>query len=191
MELIDVNQYFAESRKAIQVTIEKERSLYKELTRKDKLDLLRKRKKETNSIEEYEKIEELEKQLEKEIKFGKQPVLLVPDEYKEVIKKNVAVEEKELNKKLLELRNDLKKQVPYLKDVLLPLLLNIHEIDKLKCVPTQIDAILRSTFNDQQGFLTAEYLVNNISRKRKSKLVEETQEVIGLIETIVTKGELK
>lgn len=190
MSLIGEKQYFAESRKAIQVTIEKERALYKDLTRKDKLELLKKRKKETSSIEEYEKIEELEKKLEKEIKFG-QPIPLVPDEYREVIEKNVEVEEKELNKKLQELRTDLKKQVPYLKDVLLPLLLSIHELEKMECVPNQIDVILQSTFNDREGFLTAEYLVNNVSRKRKSRLVEETKEIIGLIETIGTKGELK
>lgn len=190
MQLIDEKQYFAESRKAIELAIEIERGLYNKLSKKDTLDVLKKRKKETTSMEEYERIEELEKQLEKEIKFD-QPIPLVPDEYREVIKRNVAIEEKEVNKKLLELRKELKKQLPYLKDILLPLVISIRELEKIKSVPGQIDVILRTNFSEQKGFLSAEYLVKQLNRDGNRKLVDGVKELTRLIESAATKGEGK
>ncbi|OKL37608.1 hypothetical protein [Domibacillus mangrovi] len=182
INLIEPNSYFVESKKAIHIALDKEKSLLAEMPKQNKLDLLRKRKKDTNSVEEYEKIEELEKQLEKEIKFRK-PIPLVPAEYKETIQRNVEIEAAELNKQLTELRKELKKQLPYLQDVLLPLLVNVHELKKMRNIPNNINAILDFEFLEEGNFVSANYLVRKINNNEKNKLVEDLKEIISAIES--------
>lgn len=178
--LIDTNNYFVESRKAIQIALEKERDLYNQIPKEEKLRLLRKRKAETNSVEEYEAIEIMEKQLEKEIKFNG-PVPLVPDEYKDVIKKNVEIEAAEYTEKLNELRKELKIQLPYLQDVVLPLLINIHELKKMKNVPSDVEFILDSQFIGQTA-ISAKSVIQRGTSKRKNKLIDDLQEIIRSID---------
>lgn len=179
VELINPEQYFVESRKAVQIALEKERSYYNEMPKQTKLNLLRQRKKETNSIEEYEAIEVLEKQLEKEIKFN-HPIPLVPEEYKETIARNLTVEQAEFNSKLAELKVELKNQLPYLQNVLLPLLINIHELGKLNVVPMNIDFILDFEILDGTG-LRAESRVFKISNNYKSQSTIKVEKVIMAI----------
>lgn len=179
VELIKPEEYFVESRKAVQIALEKERSYYNEIPKKNKLDLLRQRKKETNSVEEYEVIEALEKQLEKEIKFN-HPIPLVPDKYKDMIKKNVEIEAAEHEKKLTELKKELKDQLPYLQNVLLPLLVNIHEMNKMDVVPVNIDTILGFEIHDGNG-IRVENRVFKQSKKSKSEPIQKIEKVIYAI----------
>lgn len=179
VELINPEEYFVESRKAVQIALEKEEYLHNEMPMQNKLDYLKKRKKETNSAEEYEAIEALEKKIEKDIKFNYQ-IPLVPEEYKDVIKRNAEIEAAEFDKKLTELKKELKDQLPYLQNVLLPLVINIQELDKLKVFSHNVDIILNHEFRENQAF-RAQSRVFKPQKKAKYKLTQKTEEVINSI----------
>lgn len=182
VKLIDPNQYFTESKKAIQIVLEKEKSLFADLPKQDKLNLLRKRKKETNSPEEYDHIEKLEKQLEKEIKFNFS-IPLVPDEYREMLMRNVNVEKAEADKKLKEITADLKNQLPYLQKVLLPLLVNNNELKNMSTIPHHIDTILKFDFQEGRG-LRAANLIHQMSGTRNNQSIKKLKEIIDAIASL-------
>lgn len=187
VELINPEKYFVESRKAVQVAIEKEQAFFNGLSKQDKLNLLKIRKEETRSDEEYDAIEASERQLEKEIKFD-HPVPLVPDEYKEMVKRNLDVEESEASEELKKLRKELVNQLPYLQNVLLPLLINIGSLKGVMGISRGVEVILEHSL--QESFREihsgrAESLVRTLGgfgNKGNLVLVKDLQQIIKTIE---------
>lgn len=183
VELIDVNNYFVESRKAIKIAVEKELSLHADMPKRDKLRLLKGRKKETTSPEEYEEIEKLERQLEKEIRFNN-PVPLVPDEHKEKIRRNAEIEAAAVDQKLKELKAELQSQLPYLQDVILPLLINVRRLNALRRIPYRVSRVLDFTFHDGTGLRIEGHVRPLSDAKGKSKSIKALESIIRAIEAI-------
>jgi hypothetical protein len=183
VKLINKDNYFVESKKAIQVVLEKERSLYNALPKRSTLNLLKKRKEKTGSIEEYERISELEKRLELEIKFNKS-IPLVPGEYKEIIKRNVLVEEAEVNNQLTEMRKELKKQLPYLQNVLMPMLVNIQELKRMQTIPNDIERILTAEFMEGTGIRTEPVIHSRFELNTDSESVIRMKKLIKAIDSM-------
>ncbi|APH07214.1 hypothetical protein A9C19_20735 (plasmid) [Bacillus weihaiensis] len=148
MKLIDENQYFVESNKVIQVVLDNESLSEKKLKAADKLQLVKEQKTHTTSPEEYEELEMLEKELERKIRFNQLKYPAVPEDLRETVKRNAAVEQLEVDNTLNELKAELKDRVEYLESELLPLLDNIRKLESLKKVPDQIDFILKAEMGE-------------------------------------------
>lgn len=149
---IDENKYFAESKKAIQIAVENERLLGKKMPTVDKLQLARDYKKNTKEPNEYKELEKLEKELEMKIRFNQLNEPAVPEEQQEKIRKNVDIEEQELNKVLNELKAQLRLHYKYVEDEIIPLIVNIEKLEQLSAVPSQIKLLLKAVIGENTAF---------------------------------------
>ncbi|RYI25084.1 hypothetical protein EVU96_25050 [Bacillus infantis] len=167
--VIDPNDFFVESKKAIQVVLSKEELQRKQMKIADKLELVRKSKAHPESLEAYEKLQTLEKELEMKIRFNKYNEAAVPEEYREVVKRNVAVEQLKVAEKANELKAQLKDHIEYLESKVVPLLQSIKELEKLKRIPDQIDIILDGEIGEKVP-LPVSYRVKMINAGRDETL---------------------
>lgn len=194
MTLIDENQYFVESKKAIQIVLEKESSLEKQLGLREKLQLVKEHKKNTTSPEEYDELEKLEKDLEKKIRFKQFKTPAIPEERKETVKRNVVAEELQVNEKLNELKAELKERITYLENDLLPLIENIHTLERIKGIPHKIDTILNAEIGEGVSF-PVRYVLNVQTQSNdelQSKIALKTlKKVLGSLKKIEVPVETK
>ncbi|MRX56725.1 hypothetical protein GJU41_22540 [Bacillus idriensis] len=152
MTLIDEKIYYVESKKAIQVVLEREELLNKQMKAMDKLLLVKEQKSKTGSLEEYDGLEKLEKELERKVRFHQLTEPAVPEEYKEKIKRNAVIEQLAADTKSNELKALLKQHIEYLENELVPLIRNINQLEKMKKVPDQINLILDSEIGEGVPF---------------------------------------
>lgn len=192
--LINKDQYFQESKKAIQTVLQEEDKLNKGMNAADKLELVKELKEKTNSEKEFDELEKEQRELEKIIRFQKVPVDAIPKEHQKVVKRNVAVEQLEVDEKLNELKAELANHIEQLEGELLPLLTNINELEKLKCIPHQINLLTNATIGEGAPY-PARALVQAVSRSsdevRSSKALKELNELIGAIKGIKVPVETK
>ncbi|PLR79703.1 hypothetical protein CVD25_06485 [Bacillus canaveralius] len=197
---IDENQYFAESKKAIQIVLEKEKLLQKQLKAVDKLQLVKEFKKETRSAAQYDELEKQERELERKIRFNRLMESAVPEEHKEKIKRNSAAEQLEVDNKLNELKAQLNEQIDHLENDLFPLLDNIRKLERMKMIPDQINIILESdigenavipvenrvrrlnvSYNETQSGQAFNDLVKLIGSLRKIEVPKETKGLLDFL----------
>ncbi len=180
MNPIDENQYFVESKKAIQIVLNKEQYLAKQMPTADKLRLLKEHKESTKSPEEYEDLEKLEKELEKKIRFNQLTEPAVPEEYRETLKRNAVVEKLEVDNKLNELKAELKDRIEYLENELVPLIDNIRQLEKMSKIPNQIDAILDLTIGEGAP-VTANYRLQLLTQTNDETQAGEAQQALSKV----------
>ncbi|MFD2118161.1 hypothetical protein ACFSTH_11695 [Paenibacillus yanchengensis] len=169
VELIDVGKYFAESKKVIQIAIEREKLLGKKMPITDKLRLIRDYKKKTNSPDEYEALETLEKELDKKLRFNQLNEPAVPDEYKEKVKRNAVVELQEVNKLLNEFKAQLRFHYKYIENEVVPLIANIEKLERLKAIPVQIEAIIDEEIGENAVF-KIENTIRELSHSKNMRI---------------------
>lgn len=157
-EMIDETQYFTESKKAIQIVLENERLLGKKLKTHDLLQLVKDHKKVTDSVEEFDKLEKLERHLERKIRFNQLNEPAVPEEHQEKIKRNATVEQQEVDKMLDQYRTHLGTHLKYLEDEVIPVLTSIEKLEKLSTIPVLIDKLLTGEIGENTVF-KMEYLL--------------------------------
>ena len=142
MEAINVNDYFIESKKAIQLVLDREQELQRKLKAAERLQLLKEHKKNAKTSEDFEALEQQEKELERKIRFQQLTEPAVPAEHKEKILRNVKAEQLQQAEKLNELKGQLSEQIKYMKENIIPLLKSIHELEAMDEIPNQVDIIL-------------------------------------------------
>lgn len=151
-KIIDEKKLFVESKKAIQIAIEREKILGKKMRTTDKLELVRDHKVKTKSPDEYEALETLEKELERKLRFNQLNESAVPEEHKEKVKRNAAVELQEVNELLNESILQLKSRYEYLEDEVIPLITNIEKLERLAVIPVQIKAVVDGEIGENTVF---------------------------------------
>lgn len=171
VELIDANEYFVESRKVLQIVTERENVMKKKMKTADKLDLVRKHKTKATSLEEFETLESLEKELDRKLRFNQLKEPAVPEEHKEKIKRNVAVELKEVNELLNKTVDQLKSSYKYLEDEVIPLITNIEKLGRLKTIPAQIETVIDGEIGEH-SFLPLGYLTQIHSRSEYAEIAK-------------------
>jgi hypothetical protein len=188
--LIDENQYFVESKKAILVVLQNEELLKKQMKPAEKLELVKEYKKKTQSIEEYEKYEKIEK----ELRFKKTKVPAVPEEHRKTIKKNAVTEELAVNEKLNEMKGELKEKIEYLEAEVLPLVEAINKLEGMKGIPNQIDALLKAEMGEgvpiEVSQLIKVYHFSN-NEVQSAKAIRELKEAVKSLEKIEVPVETK
>lgn len=146
---IDENQYFVESKKAIQIVLEKEALLGKQLKTTERLELVKKYKELAKTDEEYDELEKQERSLGRKIKFNQLNEPAIPEEHKEKVKRNVAVEQLAFDEKLNELKLKLQDQVEHMEKEVLPLLTSIAKLESMKGIPDQIQIIADAEIGEE------------------------------------------
>jgi hypothetical protein len=152
MNLIDETQYFAESKKAIQLVLENEKLLGSKVGLRDKLRLVKESKEHTKSLEEYEALEKQEKELERKIRFNQFTEPAVPVEHREKLKRNAVTEQLEADKKLNELKAELKERIEYLESEVIPLVDSIMKLESMRKIPDQVDMVLNAELGETVPF---------------------------------------
>jgi hypothetical protein len=194
MTLINENDYFVESKKAIQVVLQHEKRLEKEMKPADKLQLVKERKDETKIPEEFEELEKLEKELERKIRFNQTRVPAIPEKYRKTVKKNAVAEELEVNNKLNELKGELKEKIEYLETEVLPLIDAINKLEAMKGIPKQIDTFLEAEMGEgapvSMSYVSRILTVSN-NEAQSGKAIKKLKGVIDSLKKIEVPVETK
>lgn len=146
---INENEYFVESKKALEIAKEREKAEKAKLNTADLLELTKKHKELAKTPEEYEELDNLEKELRMKIKFNQYHVPAVPPEYAEKIRRNAEVEKSEASKKLDELKVQLKTKIDYLENEVAPLVDDIRKLEQMMNIPDQINIVLDSDIGEK------------------------------------------
>lgn len=149
---IDPNEYFAESKKAIQIVLEKEKLIHKQMKAHEKLALVRKYKNNTGDPGAYDALEKLERELDRKVRFDLLNEPAIPEEHREKVLRNVAVEQLEYAETLNGLKDQLRFHYKYLEDEVLPLLENIAKLERLNYIPNQVDVLLKNEIGEDTIF---------------------------------------
>lgn len=141
-KLIDVNAYYVESKKAVDIALAKDERFRKELTPEERLEIYTRYLKETNDPKEYQALKLLKDELEMKIKFNDTAKPVVPDDAQEKIKRNLEIEQQAAVEKTNELKAQLSNLIAEFEREALPLIKAVGEMESLQVIPTQIDVIL-------------------------------------------------
>lgn len=147
--LVNQNDYFIESKKALQIARDREKDETSKLKTGDLLKLVKKHMESAKTPEEYEELESLEKELNKKIKFNQYYIPAVPSEHTEKLKKNAEAEHQAASKKLSELKSQLKSKIDYLENEVAPLVDGIKKLEQMMNIPEQINVILDSDIGEK------------------------------------------
>ncbi|MEK4023513.1 hypothetical protein [Sporosarcina sp. FSL W7-1283] len=139
---INTDDYYIESKKAIQATLEREDMLLKKMQPEHELTILQSEKKEVRTPEEFEAINERIEELKRKIRFNQLSEPAIPAEFREAIKRNVHVEGLATSEKLNELKGQLKEKIELLENEILPLVESIRDLEKMSLIPEQIGMLL-------------------------------------------------
>lgn len=148
-KLIDSNDYYVESRKAIDIALAKEDKFHKELTPEERLEVYKRHLKTTNNQEEYMTLKALKDALELKIKFNDTTEPVVPEDAHEKIRKNLEIEQRAAVEKTNELKEQLSKLIDSFEKEVISLVIAIEEMETLKVIPGKIDAILSHEFTEK------------------------------------------
>ena len=120
-KLIDSNDYYVESRKAIDIALAKEDKFHKELTPEERLEVYKRHLKDTNNQEEYMTLKALKDDLEMKIKFNDTTEPVVPEDAQEKIRKNLEIEQRAAVEKTNELKAQLSELIDAFEKEVIPL----------------------------------------------------------------------
>ncbi|MEK3856582.1 hypothetical protein [Cytobacillus sp. FSL H8-0458] len=170
---IDPNNYFVESKKAIQIVLENEQTLSKQMGIEEKHQLVSSYLKTASNPDEYDALEKLEKELKRKIQFRQFNEPAVPNEYREKVSRNVAIEQSEVNQKLAELVGQLNHHYKHLEKEVLPLIKNIETLERLSLMPVKIDVLLNGEIGENTVF-KIEYLLKQLNYSRFGDIANST-----------------
>lgn len=192
--LVDRNKYFIESRKVLQMILENEERLGKQMKLEDKLQLVKEHRKSTTVREEYEELTKLEQELENKIRFNQFNEPAIPEEHHEKVKRNVYVEQLELDEKANELKLQLKERIEYLESEVLPLLSSIEQLEKMMGIPYQIEAMLGTEIGEKAPY-PARYILNTLAPSndeiQSNKAINSLNSTIDALKKVQTPVDTK
>lgn len=145
---VNKEDYFKESKKLIQVVMDREEYASKRVTAKEELELVRQQQEKTKSPGEYEKLAKREKELELKIRFNNFREPAIPLEHQKTAKRNVAVEQLEASERLNELKAQLNERIEYVENDLIPLLKGIRELEGMMNIPNQVETMITSEIGE-------------------------------------------
>jgi len=141
-KIIDVNAYYVESRKAIDIAMAKDIQFRQKLDPKERLEIYTRYMKETTDSKEYRVLKGLKDELEMKIKFHDTAEPVVPEDAQEKVKRNLEIEQQAAVEKTNELKAQLYDLVTKFEKEALPLIKAVVEMEELQGIPTKIEVIL-------------------------------------------------
>ncbi|WP_320164325.1 hypothetical protein [uncultured Trichococcus sp.] len=148
--LIDVNAYYVESRKAIDIAMAKDIQFRQKLDPKERLEIYTRYLKETKNPKEYQALKSLKDELEMKIKFHDTAEPVVPEDAEEKVRRNLEIEQQAAVDKTNELKTQLSDLIANFERDALPLIKAVGEMESLQVIPNQIDVILSHQLRDKQ-----------------------------------------
>lgn len=173
-KLIDVNAYYVESRKAVDIALAKDERFRNELTPEERLEIYTRYLKETNDPKEYQALKLLKDELEMKIKFNDTAKPVVPDDAQEKIKRNLEIEQQAAVEKTNELKAQLSDLIAEFEREALPLIKAVGEMEALQGIPTKIDVILSHELREKYD-TSVQGRFNNLQVDANSRRVEEAR----------------
>lgn len=174
-KLIDVNAYYVESRKAVDIALAKDERFRKELDPEERLEVYKRYLKETTNPKEYQALKSLKDELEMKIKFHTTAEPVVPEDLQEKIRKNLEIEQQAAIEKTNELKTQLSDLVAKFEREALPLIKAVGEMEALQGIPTKIDVILSHQLREKYD-TSIQGRFNNLQVDANSRRVEEARQ---------------
>lgn len=142
IQLIDPQQFFAETEKVIQIVKERQEDIQRALSAEDRLQLAKKLLEDAKTREEYEQLTKEIKELEFDIKYDKGYVPAIPEEFQMKIGSNRIYEEEKLDVELKKQKEQLFELVEGLESSILTTIKNIELLEERKLIGGKIDILL-------------------------------------------------
>ncbi len=181
---VNKEDYFKESKKLIAVVVDREEKLTRSVSVADELKLVRQRKEETTSPDEYEELTKREKELELKIRFNNFREPAIPVEHQKMAKRNAATEQLEASERLNELKAQLNERIEYVENDLVPLLKGIRELETMMSIPNKVDAMIDSEVGEGVP-IPLSYRLNLIARSyNETKSGQAYEQLIALTSTL-------
>lgn len=191
--LIDPGKYFQESEKAIQLVEDREKEVRRTMPAMDRLRLANKNLEKAKSREEYEELKNTIKELELELKYGKDYVPAIPEEYQNKIAFNRVHEEEKLDAELAKQKELLSELVQDLKTPLINVLLNIEGLERQKLIGKKIDILLEEKITldptIHSAFLYFKHLAYSSTHIDSEKSRENAEKLFKVLNEIVVSPE--
>ncbi len=174
-KLIDVNAYYVESRKAVNIALAKDERFRKELTPEERLEVYTRYLKETKDPKEYQALKRLKDELEMKIKFHDTTEPVVPEDAQEKVRKNLEIEMQAAIEKTNELKMQLLDLVTKFEKEAIPLIKAVVEMEALQGIPTKIDVILSHQLREKYD-TSIQGRFNNLQVDANSRRVKEARD---------------
>lgn len=190
MTLINEKQYFSESEKVIQIVKEREADLHRSLPVDRRLQIAKESLDKAKTREEYDHINKLIKDFEFELKFGKDYIPAIPEEYQLKIAYNRVQEEEELESAIQQEKETLVQILDGLESSLMNTLANIESLEKRKLIGKKIDILLDGNIQKDNRFSSsswhANYLATSGEHDNAKKAREKGSKLFDALRKIAT-----
>lgn len=192
VELIDVQQYFTESEKVIEIVKENRDEMHRRLPAKYRLRIAKDLLVSSESSDEHYELKKEIEELELNIKFETGRVPAIPEEHQAKIAFNRVVEEEKLDAELDKQKQELNRLAAIFEEQLVPTLQNIASLEKRKLIGKQIDVLLDghlvSRENKAMDALSHAARLSFSVREKRSRQAEQIAiDLNKQLKTIVTK----
>ncbi|MFS0810644.1 hypothetical protein [Peribacillus phoenicis] len=188
--LIDVNQYFIESEKVIQIVKDREEELRRTLPAKYKLEIAKESLEKAATRESYEKLQNTIKDLEYEIKFGNNSIPAIPEEHQNRIAFNRVHEEEQIDIEIAKQKELLLQILDGLENPLMNVLTNIENLEVRKLIGTKVDILLDEKITKDprihSPFRSVSYLSFSAGERNSKSAREKGEELFKALKKIAT-----
>lgn len=179
-KLIDSNDYYVESRKAIDIALAKCEQFSKRLTPGERLEVYKRHMKDTKDQEEYKTLKTLKDELEMKIKFHDTYEPVVPKDDQDKIIQNLEIEQRVLIEKTNELKVQLTEVLDAFEKEAIPLLMAIDELELLEYVPFNIDVILSHELREKfDHSMTGRLTMTGMSKSQAGRKAKARRDLLN------------
>lgn len=176
VELINVQQYFTESEKVIQIVKDKQDDLHRSLTAEHKLKIAKESLEKAKTREMFEELTNTIKDLEYEIKFGKDSIPAIPEEYQSKIAFNRVHEEEQIDLEIANQKESLLQILAGLEKPLMNILTNIENLEGRKLLGKKIDILLDQEIVKDSRINSLFHHVNGLAFSAEKENSKEARE---------------
>lgn len=163
VSLINAQQYFSESEKVIQIVKDRQDDLYRSLPVDRKLEIAKESLEKADTREVFEELKNTIKDLEYEIKFGKDFIPAIPEEYQSKIAFNRVHEEEQIDLEIAKQKESLIQIINGLEEPLMNVLTNIEKLEARKTIGKKVDILLDEKITKNPLIHNPFYHVNGLA----------------------------
>lgn len=142
VSLIDVSNFFKESEKVIQIVKNRQDEIHRTLSAEDRLEIAKESLEKVSTRESFDELSNKIKDLEFEIKHGKDSVPAIPEKYQSKVAFNRVEEEEKIDLEIAEQKELLLELIDGLETPLINVLRNIESLEERKLIGKKVDVLL-------------------------------------------------
>ena len=140
VELIDASAFLSETEKAVNLLQKRVDDIRTSANPQERLEILKKMLPEVDDFQQFEELNKEKATLEFTIKHAHEIKPIMPDEHREKILSNQAIELADIDEKLNQQYEVLNSYVEELEKNMLPLLINIYQLEERKDISYRLDS---------------------------------------------------